>query len=91
MGFFKKKIKNRNSKLKKSSLLLLGVGFLTISGCNSSKKEDLGTFNDPKLALIETQKVLFQLSKNVNMGIESVHTIKEYEKTKNKIFNLDLK
>jgi hypothetical protein len=70
-------------------LIISAVGFFTVSSCGSSQKEELGTFDDPEIALIETKKVLSALSENLNKGYESVHQIKEYEVTKNKIFTLD--
>lgn len=69
----------------------LGVGIFMYTNDQPSKSYDLGTYNDPKIALRETQKVLSMLSKHVNTGYESVQYIEEYEITKNKIFNLDLK
>ncbi len=47
---------------------------------------DLGTFDDPEVAFVETQKALSMLSMHVNSGIESVMYVKEYKKTKKLIF-----
>jgi hypothetical protein len=47
---------------------------------------DLGTYDNPEVALVETQKALAMLSNHVNTGIESVIYIKEYKKSKNLIF-----
>jgi len=49
-------------------------------------QSELGTYDDPEEALAATQKALALLSNNVNVGIESVHYINEYEQSKNKIF-----
>ncbi|SDX49363.1 hypothetical protein [Flavobacterium degerlachei] len=46
----------------------------------------LGTYDNPEVALVETQKALAMLSNHVNTGIESVIYIKEYKKSKNLIF-----
>lgn len=47
---------------------------------------DLGTYDNPEVALIETQKALAMLSNHVNTGIESVIYVREYKKSKNLIF-----
>ena len=47
---------------------------------------DLGTYDNPEVALQETQRALAMLSTHVNTGIESVIYIKEYKKSKNLIF-----
>lgn len=69
--------------------LIVLVSSFAITGCSSSQKEELGTFEDPKVAMVEAQKALSMLSLNLNKGYKSVQDIKEYERTKNKIFNLD--
>jgi len=46
----------------------------------------LGTYDNPEVALVETQKALAMLSNHVNTGIESVMYVKEYKKSKNLIF-----
>jgi hypothetical protein len=48
--------------------------------------EDLGTYDDPEVAFRETQKALNLVSSKVNMGINSVNYLGEYEKTKNTVF-----
>lgn len=68
---------------------LITVALLTFTGCNSALQDDLGTYSDPKIAVVETQKILTLLSKNINKGYTSVHYINEYEITRNRIFNLD--
>jgi hypothetical protein len=73
-----------------SIVLLLGIGtFYYMSDNNKNAvvaKSELGTYDNPEEALAATQKALALLSNNVNVGIESVHYIKEYEQSKNKIF-----
>jgi hypothetical protein len=49
-------------------------------------QHDLGTYESPELAFKETQKALALLSSNVNIGIESVRYIQEYEVTKSRVF-----
>ncbi len=74
-----------------SVVVLLGIGtYLLVSEESAAPaltaQSELGTYDDPEEALKETQKALALLSNNVNVGIESMQYIKEYEQTKNKIF-----
>ncbi|PXY39935.1 hypothetical protein DMB65_15590 [Flavobacterium cheongpyeongense] len=73
-----------------SIVFLLGIGSFYYLSNNSTNavvaKSELGTYNNPEEAFVATQKALALLSNNVNAGIESVHYIKEYEQSKNKIF-----
>lgn len=48
--------------------------------------QDLGTYDNPELALKETQKALALLSKELNFGMKNVLYIEEYEHSKNLIF-----
>ena len=66
--------------------LLIAVGLLTFWDKPSEKQEDLGSFEDPEIAFRETQKALAMLSENVNVGIQSLEYVNEYEKSKNVIF-----
>ncbi|MBG6185919.1 hypothetical protein [Flavobacterium sp. CAN_S2] len=70
-----------------SVVVLMGIGtyvFYNSEPVNNSK--DLGTYDDPEVAFKETQKALSLLSKNVNVGIESVKYVEEYQIAKNKVF-----
>ena len=70
-----------------SVIVLMGIGtymFYDLEPMNESK--DLGTYNDPELAFKATQKALNLLSNNVNVGIESVKYIEEYQIAKNRVF-----
>lgn len=73
-----------------SAVVLLGIGtYFYISEKNTTPivaQSELGTYDNPEKAFAETQKALALLSNNVNVGIESVQYIKEYEQSKNKIF-----
>lgn len=73
-----------------SVVVLLGIGtYFMISEKNAAPavaQTELGTYDDPEEALKATQKALALLSNNVNVGIESVQYIKEYEQSKNRIF-----
>jgi hypothetical protein len=73
-----------------SVVVLLGIGsYLLISEKDTPPvvaQSELGTYDNPEEALAATQKALALLSSNVNVGIESVQYVKEYEQSKNKIF-----
>ena len=73
-----------------SVVVLLGIGtFYYVSEDTTTPvvaQSELGTYDDPEEALAATQKALALLSNNVNVGIESVQYIQEYEQSKNKIF-----
>ena len=73
-----------------SVVVLLGMGtFYYVSQETATPvvaQSELGTYDDPEEALAATQKALALLSNNVNVGIESVQYIQEYEQSKNKIF-----
>ena len=66
--------------------LLFAVGIVTFWDKPSEKQEELGSFEDPEIAFKETQKALAMLSENVNVGIQSLEYINEYEKSKKTIF-----
>ncbi|MDP3679925.1 MAG: hypothetical protein Q8R22_03710 [Flavobacterium sp.] len=70
-----------------SVVVLLGIGtYAYYSADVVNKNQDLGTYDDPEEAFRATQKALSLLSDNVNVGIESVLYIQEYQTTKDKIF-----
>ncbi len=68
-----------------SVTVLLGVGMFAYFS-QTSQPQDLGTYDDPEIALRETQKALALLSVQVNKGVESVQYIEEYDEAKNKVF-----
>jgi hypothetical protein len=70
-----------------SVVVLLGIGtYVFYNYDTANEKQDLGTYDDPEVALRETQKALALLSNHVNVGIESVYYIKEYQDSKELIF-----
>lgn len=73
-----------------SVVVLLGIGtYFFVSEKNAAPavaQSELGTYDDPEEALAATQKAWALLSNNVNVGIESVQYIQEYQQSKNKIF-----
>lgn len=85
-----KKTKLINTKwyaIAASIVVLLGIG--TFSLIDQKKPQNniaLGTYNNPEEAFKETQKALAMLSSNVNVGLESVAYVQEFEVTKNRVF-----
>ena len=70
-----------------SVVVLMGIGtYVFYDRETVTKSKGLGTYDDPELAFKATQKALSLLSNNVNVGIESVKYIKEYQIAKNKVF-----
>ncbi|WP_035649690.1 hypothetical protein [Flavobacterium sp. ASV13] len=73
-----------------SAVVLLGIGTYFFASEKDTApavaQSELGTYDNPEEALAATQKALALLSNNVNVGIESVQYINEYEQSKNKIF-----
>ncbi len=85
------KTKKRNSvkwlSIAASLAVLIGAGlYLFTNNDGENQVEGLGTFDNPEIAFQETQKALQLLSTNVNVGIESVKYVNEYQKSKNLIF-----
>jgi hypothetical protein len=81
---------NKNIKwfsIAASIVLLVGLATLYYQNNKSANPEEgLGTYKTPEIAFVQTQKALQMLSNNVNVGINSVSYIDEYQNTKNKIF-----
>lgn len=83
---------NKNSKITwiavaASVVVLLGVGIYTFNNVSNDKtNQELGTYDNPEEAFRETQKALAMLSNHVNVGIESIQYIENYENTKDQIF-----
>jgi|SRR5690606_30419793 len=65
-----------------SVVVLIGLAF----ALTRNQGQNLGTYEDPELALKETQKALALLSGNLNKGMESVQYLQEYEDSKNLVF-----
>ena len=85
-----KKTKLINTKwyaIAASIVILLGIGtFYLVDQKEPQNNIALGTYNNPEEAFKETQKALAMLSSNVNVGIESVAYVQEFEVTKNRVF-----
>jgi len=69
-----------------SVVVLLGAGTFAYFNFNQPQSQDLGTYDNPEEAFRETQKALSLLSNQVNVGVESVQYIEEYEAVKGKVF-----
>ena len=71
-----------------SVVVLLGLGTVTyFNNDTAAGSKELGTCDNPEDAFRETQKALSMLSNNVNVGVQSVQYIKEYDNAKAKVFN----
>lgn len=68
-----------------SVVVILGIGFILLN-TQPEASEDLGSFDDPEIAFLETQKALALIGQNLNKGKKSISYLNEYEVTKNKIF-----
>ena len=87
---FREEDKKRNVawlSIAASVVVLIGIGtYVYYNYEDANGKQDLGTYDDPEVAFRQTQKALALLSNHVNVGIESVHYVKEYQKSKELIF-----
>ncbi len=85
IGLPQEQRKNRTAWLSiaASAVVLLGVGLMFF---NQTKQEDLGTFDNPEIAMRETRKALNLLSGNVNKGLQSMQYVQEYEEVKSSVF-----
>jgi hypothetical protein len=68
-----------------SVFVLLSVGMYVYVDRDVSQ-QDLGTCDNPEEAMKETQRALAILSGHVNVGIESVMSLEQYEDSKKLIF-----
>jgi hypothetical protein len=68
-----------------SVVVLLGISTFTYLH-QPEESSDLGTYESPEAAFEATQKVLSLLSENVNVGIESLSYINEFQNSKELIF-----
>lgn len=68
-----------------SVVVVVGIGFMLLK-TQPETNTDLGSFDDPEIAFIETQKALALIGQNLNKGKESISYLNKYEINKNKIF-----
>lgn len=81
-------------KRKSVAWLSIAASFVVLSGIatfmytNETPKApaDLGTYDDPELALAATHKALTLVSQKINVGKGSMGYIREYEASKNRVF-----
>ncbi|MBL7885241.1 MAG: hypothetical protein JNJ52_00705 [Flavobacterium sp.] len=69
-----------------SVVLALGIVIMKFADDQPQSSGEYGTYDNPEIALAETQKALALVSEKLNVGIESVNYINEYENSKNRIF-----
>lgn len=69
-----------------SVVVLFGAGLFLYNNNVANQDHSFGTYDNPEIAFQETQKALQLLSTNVNVGIESVKYVNEYQQSKNLIF-----
>jgi len=80
-------VKSKTAWLSIAASIAVIVGVVAyVQNRTEVANSDLGTYDNPEVALKETQRALAMLSKHVNTGIESVTYVKEYKKSKNLIF-----
>jgi hypothetical protein len=84
----KSKLQNKAKWLSIAATVVVMLGVGTFMYWNSEKpvSGNYGSYDDPEIALKETQKALALVSEKLNVGIESVSYITEYEQSKNRIF-----
>lgn len=88
---FKRKIPLETTKqnvawLSIAASIVVLLGMFTFYNYNMNQNQDLGTYDDPQKAFEETQKALNLLSKNVNVGVQSMEYVNEYQESKEIIF-----
>ena len=79
-------IKRNLAWLSIAASIVVLLGMFTFYNYNMNQNQDLGTFDDPQKAFEETQKALNLLSKNVNVGVQSMEYVNEYQESKELIF-----
>lgn len=83
--------KNRNSKgwyqwiAVAASIAIIGGIFITTNNNNSLPQDDLGTYEDPEVALQKTKDVLNMVSAMMNTGQENLVYLNEFGETTNRI------
>jgi len=69
-----------------AATIVILLGMFTFYNQNITQNQDLGTYDDPEKAFQETQKALNLLSKNVNVGVEGMQYVQEYQQSTELIF-----
>jgi hypothetical protein len=82
-----KKLKIMWLSIAATIVVILGLGtFYMLNNDAPVSHGELGTYESPEVAFIETQKALALISSNVNIGMKSVMYVQEYETAKNRVF-----
>ena len=82
----KRKNKMKWMSIAASFVVITTVATFVYLQLDNPKQEDLGTFNSPEEAFVETHKALQLVATNINYGMENVSYLEEYENTKKIIF-----
>lgn len=82
----KTKARNKVAWLSIAATIVILLGMFTFFNQNIDQSQDLGTYDDPEKAFLETQKALNLLSKNVNVGVGGMQYVQEYQKSTELIF-----
>jgi hypothetical protein len=83
--------RNRKKSLVFITLAIVIFGFIIVMNMQKNKPEkQYQSKRDAEKMFLETRKALMLLSTNINIGMESVKHIEEYEKAKSKIFKKQL-
>lgn len=82
----KTKARNKVAWLSIAATIVIMLGMFTFFNQNIDQNQDLGTYDDPEKAFLETQKALNLLSKNVNVGVGGMQYVQEYQKSTELIF-----
>ncbi|AWA29934.1 hypothetical protein HYN48_07495 [Flavobacterium magnum] len=69
-----------------AAIVLVSIGSFAYLNFQSKPQRDLGTYDNPERAFLETKKALALLSRNVNTGVEGIQHLKTYENTRERIF-----
>lgn len=82
-----KRIKNTKWRTVAASFVVLcAITTVVYLQLDNPKQEDLGTFDSPEEAFVETHKALQLVATNINSGMKNVSYLEEYENTKKIIF-----
>lgn len=82
--------KNRFAWTAIAAILILALGiFFFNDSSNTLNENDLGTLSEEELALEKTKEALNMVSQFMNEGKSDLVYLKEFNKTKNKIIEID--
>ena len=70
-------------------IIVLGVFFFFQNQSSSLNQNDLGTITNEEIALQKTKETLYMVSQFMNEGSSDLVYLKEFNKTQNKIIEID--